>query len=120
MPPSTCQPSISSARSSFAPINGGSSSPQKGMGLSAALRIIQPAIGMQIIKAYKVQCIDLARNICQPGGLGSMRGVRPTRRSARRSQTSTNTVRPSMKCMLLISSRSGLFLGKIPLSSMQV
>ncbi|MNR46673.1 hypothetical protein D3C85_1656750 [compost metagenome] len=90
------------------------------MGLSAALRIIQPAIGMQIIRTYSIQCADLARNICQLGGLGAMRGVRPTRRNARRSQTSTNTVRPSMKCMLLISSRSGLPLGNIPLSSMQV
>ncbi|MNT96693.1 hypothetical protein D3C72_2388510 [compost metagenome] len=48
-----------------------------------------------------------------------MGGVGRLRRRARRSQTSTNTVRPSMKCRSFIRLRSTLSLGNRPRSSIR-
>ncbi|MNI99509.1 hypothetical protein D3C73_1586080 [compost metagenome] len=72
-----------------------------------------------IISRYNARCIRCARPVCQAAGLGTMGGVGWLRRMARRNQTSTNTLSPSMKCRSFIRLRSTLSLGNRPRSSIR-
>ncbi|MNR62096.1 hypothetical protein D3C85_1840240 [compost metagenome] len=79
----------------------------------------QPSIGMAIMNRYNAQCINFASTVCQRGEAGKICGAGPRLRANSLSQTSTNTVNPSMKCDSVISVRPPLPLGKIPRNSIQ-
>ncbi|MNY60677.1 hypothetical protein D3C86_1972600 [compost metagenome] len=84
-----------------------------------ALVTSHPRIGVTIMKMYSAQCISLASVVCQCGEAGKICGAGPRLRANNRSQTRTNTVRPSMKCDSTISVRAPLPLGKNPRNSIQ-
>jgi hypothetical protein len=105
------------AKSLSTPVSAGSSSPKNGIGLPSAPSTSQPSSGITIMNRYSKPWPICARRCCQT--VPSAAGDGAVQRSARRTNTSTNTLSPSMKCQVLSASRTSLPRGQYPRSSMQ-
>ncbi len=74
---------------------------------------------MPIIKPYSARRISLATTFCHFGNTGSMTGNVPMQRTATRTDTSTRTDSPRMKCQAFKPARMVLPCGTLPRNSMQ-